>query len=765
MESLEEKENLLSQKLRSCCDSQGREMSPQKSANIFNELGLLYKSKSPDKISLIQSAALLNAAITRQPSNKKFQQDLKHLCKHVLQCANATSNEADLIQISHDIKQMVQDMRDKTNADLQKIKLIPKTVTIKEVLLKLEKRKIDQIKALQSQIAQQYKDIMACISKFCIEIMGKPPCNAKYALVGMGSLARKEITPYSDFEHIIVLQDFRGKMIKNRKKILEYFRWYSVISHIIIINLQETIIPSVCIRSLNDTSGAWFFDGVTTRGISFDGMMPHASKFPLGRTQTTTKKPFTTELIKPVSKMVQYLDVDEDIKNGYKLADILTKTCFVEGDKNVYEIFEEKEKEVIMRQDKKRFELVKSQLQEDLDNFDILDDIFKVFLVKSWNIKRVIYRNTTLFISALGRIYSSTKNSNFDVLDELKTRKIINGKVTHFLSLAVAIACHFRLHQYMAKKSQSDVVQEYSRNIEVEEFFPHKHNRLLELVQKRELVNFVRGVLCLQSFLLYHKTSEMDLNDYFEGCGFTECKFKIMAKLALFDEIIEQGHQSLKQQAITNPEDFFIFFYIGVAYTQKRDYQKALSYFEQVIESPAWSAVTELDTKFQHTVLINMLRAKFFLQEYESVIEEIDKILQAQNHNVRSDFFILSGDANTFSKHHRKALGSYRNYLRSTKPQDPVVLFRYAQVYRSVSECLLNCGHPDRALGWLFETLEICDLLSIPIKHKLNCCMIIGDCYREMGLIDQAYRYKTMNIEKLSEKSWVPDDMLNLVMC
>ena len=92
-----------------------------------------------------------------------------------------------------------------------------------------------------------------------------------------GSLARKEISPYSDFEHIIALEELL--QVQNTQDIVEYFRWYSVIFHIIVMNLQETIIPGVWIRSLNDNSkphGNWFFDRITTRGISFDGMMPYA---------------------------------------------------------------------------------------------------------------------------------------------------------------------------------------------------------------------------------------------------------------------------------------------------------------------------------------------------------------------------------------------------------------------------------------------------------------------------------------------------------
>jgi len=77
------------------------------------------------------------------------------------------------------------------------------------------------------------------------------------------------------------------------------------------------------------------FDSIAKRGISFDGMMPHASKFPLGR-EKTEKKPWNAELIKTVSEMLKYLKSEVNIKNGYHLSDILTISCFVYGDRTLF---------------------------------------------------------------------------------------------------------------------------------------------------------------------------------------------------------------------------------------------------------------------------------------------------------------------------------------------------------------------------------------------------------------------------------------------
>jgi len=453
--SLEEKS--LCEKLLQECDNKGRENNPHICAVIFNKLGLLYQKKSPDKISLIQSAALLTAATVRQTTNQKFQKDLHDLCGHVLLCSNAKFSSSEiLINVANSAKMRVEKLRKDVNYRLKTIRYAnfdSEPVSNKECAEEVHSY-VHKLQSLQQFVSTEYKSIMVFISQQCIDILGPPPC--KYALVGMGSLARKEITPYSDFEHILLLEnlDFKEKF-----SFKEYFRWYSTIFHIIIINLKETIVSNIGIPCLVDHScedhRIWFFDQVTIRGISFDGMMPHACKFPLGRTQKTKKKPWTTELIKPVDEMVQFLETDENLKNGYKLGDILTRTCFVEGDEPLYNKFFQTVKKSLIRVSKQRFLFLK-QLEEDLKNFDIINNLSVIQSDDDINVKQIIYRSTTLFISALGRLESLDVNSGFEIIEELKLQRKINEYTALRLSLAVAVSCHVRLFHYMAQKRQDD---------------------------------------------------------------------------------------------------------------------------------------------------------------------------------------------------------------------------------------------------------------------------------------------------------------------
>ena len=484
----------LAQLLKGICDEEGKELDAKLSAPIMHKLAKVYHKRSPDMFSLIRSAALYNAAILRSDAEKvaEIKHDLQQLCKDILNQASATNKNADLIEKANDVKQAVKEMRDKAETCLSEIKLIPDDVK-DDTLTSLELEKIQSIKSLQEEITNDYIKVMVDVASYCESVMGKPKC--KFALAGMGSLARKEITPYSDFENILLLKN-SAKKNKNYEQILNYFRWYSVIFQIIMINLGETIIPRVAIPSLNDKSselGDWFYDDFTKSGVSFDGMMPHACKFPLGR-QPTKDKPWKTELIKTVSKMLQYMSSDVSLKNGYHLSDILTKTCFVYGDKDVYDEFEKGVHEILHENHMKDAlkQEVQQQVEKDLGNFATRSTLSTMKTEQKLNVKQVGYRSTTLFIAALGRICNIRESSCFDIVDKLTEKNEITEYAKHKLMYAVALACEIRLRWYLKNEKQCDELAD-SQNKQTS-----ATETLLGVVGKTSIVSYFQIAYALQ---------------------------------------------------------------------------------------------------------------------------------------------------------------------------------------------------------------------------------------------------------------------------
>ena len=467
------------------CDESRKETNRLVAAKILYQIGMIYRKRSPDKFSLIKSAGLFNGAIVRNPSNhSQVKANLIELCQHVLELAEAENQDANLIEKAEQVKTAVNEMRNNVTEFLKALqKPKPKNA---EQLQKLIFSKITVIEKINFKITEHYKQIMADLSQFCENTLGKPPC--EYAIAGMGSLAREEITPYSDFEHIILLDD--QNYCESR---LKYFQWFSVVFHLVVLNMQETIIPSLNISSLNNKEsqlGDWFYDTVTPWGISFDGMMPHTCKFPLGRSQPTKNKPFATELIKPVSKMLKYLTSEADLKHGYHLADILTKTCFVFGNQSIFQQFQTGVQNSQTETTKEeRINDVKQQVKNDLNNFCTRFRLTKLKDEKTINIKQIVYRSTTIFIAALARIQNVSANSSLNIIDELAKTDRITPNTKIKLKCAIAIACEMRLRVYMGKNSQCDNTIDLNQDsIKV----------FLDIVGVASTINYFQIAYCLQ---------------------------------------------------------------------------------------------------------------------------------------------------------------------------------------------------------------------------------------------------------------------------
>ena len=202
-DTLQKQDYDLAKKLKQICDKNANDKALQESAGIFHKLGQIHFQKNTI-VSLIRSATLLNAAITKKLSNtQEIKNALRKLCSRVLKKAGAKQLDADLIAVAAKVKEKVKTMRNEVGLN-QEADCLKTYETINKTKEEIENIKIKTIRNLQEKIATDYMYIVAEILQYCKTVKGNTPC--RFTLIGMGSLARKEITPNSDFEHIIVLE-------------------------------------------------------------------------------------------------------------------------------------------------------------------------------------------------------------------------------------------------------------------------------------------------------------------------------------------------------------------------------------------------------------------------------------------------------------------------------------------------------------------------------------------------------------------------------
>ncbi|CAK8677696.1 unnamed protein product [Clavelina lepadiformis] len=791
------KELSLAKDLRKCCDKKGKENDTKVSAKILYQLGLVYKERSeevqwrftfamavltlignsPSRISalirnalpamltsirfaLIRSAALMNAAIVRKPSNvDEIKNDLDKLHRYVLKLAKVQHDQFDVdAYVNEVIREKIKSMREETELALDKLKHIPDDVS-SERAHELEMDKINRVKTLQDNIATKYTDIMKSISDKCIEIMGKPPCRC--CVAGMGSLARKEITPYSDFEHVILLDD---ELLQNHdensdqyQSALEYFRWFSVLFHMIILRLGETIIPAVSVPSLNNNQikeHNWFYDAHTPSGISFDGMVLHACKFPLGRQEKTKNKPWTTELIQPVTKMVEYLDADVDLKNGYHLGDILTKTSFVSGFKSIYDKFSQQvglTDQIQSLSMPRQYQLILKQLEEDLNNFDVGKLLVQFNPMKTFNIKRVVYRSSTLFIAALGRLNSIYKSpcSCYDIIDKLTEKQKFDSETAHKLAYSISIACEVRLKIYCLKRKQDDMSQKPLHYNITDNYLPD----LVAAVGEKSIIDYFKITWSLQTMIRRNNYKLVEID--------TGTNIIIFIQMGMFEKVIEEWNHN-KDVSI----NYKVLVVQALKFTSR--YEAVLSLGESLLIQPLPVNLTIL-------VLFHITSSLVELGRRDDVVcKKLKNILDSLSPNDLNDLggwfaqqaygLYLLGVENV----HEKALGEFIKlhvlFLKTTQTIDgddteKEIISKQClprNLYY-IAFCLHLNGNNKQAIKKLNEVFQIFNqLASVEIEFDQLANLLLGVCYYAEKLYRKALMVfdRTLLLHKQCPYQW-----------
>lgn len=293
-----------------------------------------------------------------------------------------------------------------------------------------------------------------------------PPC--EYALIGLGSMALQQITPYSDLEFAIIVEPSTDGNI-------QYFRNLSYLMNFKCINLGETVLPNTHIHASINTFGK--------KGVSFD----LGGKTPLGRMDNDKKY----NLIGDVNHFMGYIKREK--QPDKLLPHILRNTCYVCGDEGLWNEYKNSIQNFLTSKiETGRFNyedlavdvLNKDQIEKSYDDSIVINRVkgdLNLFIKNSFvhfgrklDVKQEIYRLPDRIIQDLGLMYNTEAKSTCDVrsawnvVESLKEKKIINEEAAGNLIAAINFATMLRLKTYLKHGCQEDIVNiKVSDNVDI----------------------------------------------------------------------------------------------------------------------------------------------------------------------------------------------------------------------------------------------------------------------------------------------------------
>jgi len=400
----------------------------------------LSEQKKEDAISQQLRAKIANLEtwflrkLKRDPSNNRYRYPKASL-----------RHQASLKSLREDVRKQLVPLAE----DLTRMSKQPATLKTHEDWLNAEAAWSQSVQKLYSTITGNMKSFVRKLLQECIDTLGKPPC--EYAVLGFGSFARGEVTPYSDLEFGFLLPE-----CKTTESNKHFFRNLTRLLHLKVINIGETILPAMAIPSLQALD---FYDNIVPRGFAFDGQMSRACKTPLGKKTlwlaAKQKRIMGYELIGTAQDFLK-LQSPEWYNKDPLLPGEVANSTWMAGKKGLVSHYQallckSKHSNPNRLQAKLHLSTLLDDLRKYATTVDNQDKIGALF-----NAKKELYRFLSLMIGTLAQWHGGLSGNTWQELVALQRAGVLTKEARHNLSHALCISNFVRLSTYLANHGQRE---------------------------------------------------------------------------------------------------------------------------------------------------------------------------------------------------------------------------------------------------------------------------------------------------------------------
>ncbi|KAI8503661.1 hypothetical protein Bbelb_186320 [Branchiostoma belcheri] len=654
-----------------------------------------------------QAAALYNASMARTDGDKqnmvtKLQeterQFLKNTCN--LDCEPCPYSSA----LDH--RKELDNLRGRAKSQLETIHREHNPYQYDEddpVVREVETKRAEAIKNLFKSITVDRREFIQVLTDECMAKLGPPPC--KYAFIGLGSQATELVTPYSDLEFSILIEEGKDDDDDTRR----YFLNLTHYLHLKIINLGETILPAMAIPSLNDflsedPAKDWFYDSVTNRGFAFDGFMPWASKTPFGRDKTKSKPPVS--LIQTPAKLAEYQRLHIALAEGYHLSDILRRVTYLAGDESLVNDYTDR-------------------VNQSIDSSPVLSRMSSILMLKDnipliktveptgklLNVKKEIYRFPIVAVDVLSICCGITISSVWGMIEELHKTQRISHEDAHHLIVLISISAELRLRTYIANGGQKDrlspLTEVKNSKLEKNDVDDTFVQSVFYIPDSKMLFRYYYTAIPLKRCIADTVAKENTTTKIFPTAIFDTSsltKGRITRRLLQLDASVQHLDVALEEAGSDEEKQFEILFELGNITYMCGDYEKAINYFQRAL---GVGNIRYEDTKVHYNIKIAALFA-----------------------NIGVCWSGL-GDQTKALSYHEQSLKMTKAIYGETKPHPDI-----ASSLNNIGKCWSELGDQKKAITYYEQSLEIMKAIygeTKPHPDIASSLNNIGICWNELG--------------------------------